>query len=167
MSLLNLNNIYRYLTGRGNEVSEPKDNDLIAVGRGIQGNFITKGLRFRDLKNAILKSIPKVEVPEAAFTEANFQLQCGLSPSIRVTYNDDIGFVLPTFTRGGIGNYTLEWSNDLLGLFQVIISNPDGIGNEMVVTNRLSTSIAFKTVDSSGSPVDQGDFDVVIKFFPE
>ena len=57
MSLLNINNIYRYLTGKGNELKEPKDEDLIAIARSSQGNFLTKGIRFKNLKNAILKSI--------------------------------------------------------------------------------------------------------------
>lgn len=58
MSILNLNNIYKFLTGKGNEVKELSDNDLIAVGKKSRSEFLVKGLRFKDLKNAILKSIP-------------------------------------------------------------------------------------------------------------
>jgi hypothetical protein len=60
MSLLNLNNIFNLITGRGRETKSVKDTDVIIVGRPndkASKGFIPVGMRFKDLKDAILKGI--------------------------------------------------------------------------------------------------------------
>lgn len=105
-----------------------------------------------------------------AIPEANLQLQCRLSPIIRQIYYEEIGFVNLTFIRTGIGSYTLQWDNSLLGGFSVMISNPYGTlstftGEQMYKTVISPTSISLKVVDQNGTLVDSGDFEVWIKFF--
>lgn len=64
MSLLNINNIFNLITGRGRETKSAKDSDVLIIGRTNSRSakgFTPSGIRFKDLADSILK---KVVIPE-------------------------------------------------------------------------------------------------------
>lgn len=49
MSIVNINNLFRYLVGKNKEVVNPVPTDLMVIGRWHENDFLVRGIRVQDL----------------------------------------------------------------------------------------------------------------------
>lgn len=49
MSIVNINNLFRYLVGKNKEVVDPEPTDLMVIGRYHETDFLVRGIRVQDL----------------------------------------------------------------------------------------------------------------------